>query len=151
MTTSAVVGSTNEHGRPYRRFHAAGSFLCCKRPAIKAQSFVLRSNKLATLFGAEHNMKKILYYVWDMLCSLSYGWAVSRLRRFGILIRLPTALPWANLRARLRRSERRCAGECALQKKRANKNEYGQRCFLWRARGEHCICVSLDCSDCSLF
>jgi hypothetical protein len=35
------------------------------------------------------------------------GWAVSRLRRSGILIRLPTALLWANLRARLRRLERR--------------------------------------------
>jgi len=50
-----------------------------------------------------HNMKKVLYIGVGHDLLFSYGWAVSRLRRSGILIRLPTALPWANLLARLRR------------------------------------------------
>jgi len=37
---------------------------------------------------------------------------VSRLRRSGILIRLPTALPWANLRAHLRRLGASSRAQC---------------------------------------
>src|SRR5690242_15401384 len=62
---------------------------------------VVQWNKLATLLGAEHNMNKVLYVrVGHVSCSF-FVESVPRLRRSGILIRLPTALPWAKLRARL--------------------------------------------------
>jgi hypothetical protein len=63
---------------------------------------VVQRNELAALFSAEHNMKKVLYVrVGHVSRSFFMFESVSRLRRSGILIPLPTALPWANLRARL--------------------------------------------------
>jgi hypothetical protein len=68
---------------------------------------VIQGNELAALLGAEHNMDKVLHVCVGHVLLFSYGGSVSRLRRSEILIRLPTALPWANLRARLRRLEHR--------------------------------------------
>src|SRR6185437_16409370 len=62
---------------------------------------MLKRNELATPFGAEHNMQEVLNVRVGHNFALSHDLAVSRLRRSGILIRLPTALPWANLWTRL--------------------------------------------------
>src|ERR1044071_562811 len=80
------------------------------RPAVQR-------NKLATLLGAEYNMKKVLNVRVGHVCALFFVIeSVSRLRRSGILIRLPTALPWANLWSRLRRLERRVRLQMRSQK-----------------------------------
>jgi hypothetical protein len=69
---------------------------------------VVQRNKLAALLGAEHNMKKVLNVcVGHVSRSFFVVESVSRLRRSGILICLPTALPWANLPVRLTAREMR--------------------------------------------
>jgi hypothetical protein len=123
MITLAVVGSTNERGHPSRRSRVAGSFLaanaCHKSPKLRP---VVERNKLATLLGAEDNMNKVLYVCVGHFRSFLVE-SLPRLWRSEILIRLPTALPWAKLPLRLRRVERRVrvrmrSAEEACQQKR---------------------------------
>lgn len=96
---------------------------------------VIRRNKLAALFGAEYNMQEVLYVRVGHVSRSFLVESVSRLRRSGILIRLPTALQWANLRARLRRLERRLRLRMRSEKKGADKNGYDLRYIIMAWRG----------------